>query len=263
MNTIALPEKIIFKKGQEANQGLIVIEPCYPGYGTTLGNALRRVLLSSLPGAAVVGVKIKGADHEFMTLPHIKEDTLEIILNLKQLRLKLHSEEAVKLELAVHGEKKVRAGDIKKNSQVESVNQDLVLANITDMAGNLYMEIFVSRGTGYEMVENRESEKHEIGYIEIDSIFSPVLSVGVKIENIRVGKMTNWDKLIIDIATDGAITPEEAFIQAAQILINQFTALIKKDKASEADTKKIETGKAAADKPKKKRGRPKKMNNNK
>ncbi len=226
MKKIALPQKIEFKKGDKPNEKLVVIEPCYPGYGITIGNSLRRVLLSSLPGAAVVGVKIEGAEHEFTTLPHIKEDILEIILNLKQLRLKVFSEEIVKLELSVHGKKEVKAKDIKKNSDVEIVNPDLTIAHITDMAGSLNMEIYVSQGIGYETVDNRENRKKEIGYIEVDSIFSPIVSVGVKVENVRVGKMTNWDKLILDITTDGTMTPEDAFERAVTILIEQFKALI-------------------------------------
>lgn len=225
MQHIALPKKIELKKGETVNQGSIVIEPCYPSYGTTLGNSLRRVLLSSLPGAAVIGVKIKGADHEFTSLPHVKEDILEIILNLKQLRLKVFTEEVVKLELEVHGEKEVKAGDITKNSQVEIVNPDLVLAHITDMAGKLDMEIHVSQGRGYETIESREGKKQEIGYIEMDSIFSPVMHVGADIENVRVGKMTNWEKLILNITTDGTITPEEAYNQAVEILVSQFSSL--------------------------------------
>ncbi len=228
MGKIALPKKIEFLKDDRPNQKQIIIEPLFPGYGITLGNALRRVLLSSLSGSAVVGVKIKGADHEFMTLPHVKEDVLEIILNLKQLRLKVYGEEMVRLELIVRGEKDVKASDITKNSQAEIVNQDLVIAHITDMAGSLEMEIFANQGTGYETIESRESKNHEIGYIEIDSAFSPVLSVGIKVENIRVGKMTNWDKLILNILSDGSITPEESFKIAANILIDQFTALINK-----------------------------------
>ncbi|MFH1233185.1 MAG: DNA-directed RNA polymerase subunit alpha [Patescibacteria group bacterium] len=234
MKTIALPKKIEFIKGIESNQKQVVVEPCYPGYGTTVGNGLRRVLLSSLPGAAVVGVKIKGADHEFMALPHIKEDVLEIILNLKQLRLKMFTEETVRLELVARGEKKVTAGNISKNSQVEIANPDLVLAHITDMAGVLEMEIFVEQGKGYVTIEGRENKKHETGYIEMDSIFTPVLAVGINVENVRVGKMTNWDKLILDITTDGTITPEEAFTFATKILIEQFTALISDNKADEA-----------------------------
>lgn len=225
MHKIALPQKVEFIAGDKPNQGKVVIEPCYPGYGTTLGNALRRVMLSSLDGAAVIGAKIKGADHEFMALPHIKEDVLEIILNLKQIRLKVHSDEIIKLELNVHGEKQVKASDITANSQVEIINGDLTIASITDMAGKLEIDIYVSRGRGYETLESRENVKHEIGYIEMDSIFSPLLAVGINVENTRVGKMTNWDKLVLDILTDGTITVEESFKRSVEILIEQFSAL--------------------------------------
>lgn len=268
-----MPKKIEFIKGAESNRKQVVIEPCYPGYGTTLGNAIRRVLLSSLPGAAVVGVKIKGANHEFMALPHVKEDVLEIILNLKQLRLKVFTEEVVKLELVVRGEKAAKAGDITKNSQVEIINPELVIAHVTDMAGSLEMEISVSQGKGYETIEAREGEKHEIGYIEMDSIFTPILSAGIKVENVRVGKMTNWDKLVLDILTDGTITPEDAFNKSVEILIAQFNALlgigeeekaeVKEEEAAQepVKTEEAEEGETAEgegeEKPKK-RGRPKK-----
>jgi len=277
MDKIALPKKVEFIKGKEPNQKQVVIEPLFPGYGITLGNSLRRVLLSSLPGSAVVGVKIKGADHEFMSLPHIKEDVLEMILNLKQLRLKVFSEETVKLELAVRGEKEVKAGDITKNSQVEIINPDMVIAHITDMAGSLEMEISASQGTGYETIESRESKKHEIGYIEMDSIFSPVIAVGIKVENMRVGKMTNWDKLILHITTDGTLTPEDGFNQTVNILISQFNALLnppeevkeEKPELAESDLKKeavpeekTETNgmeQSAEENKPKKRGRPRKV----
>lgn len=269
MEKIALPQKIEFIKGQDANSRQIVIEPCFPGYGATIGNALRRVLLSSLPGAAVIGVKIKGADHEFMTLPHVKEDVLELILNLKKLRLKVFADETVKLELDARGEKEVKASDIKKNSLVEIANPELILGHVTDMAGSLGMEIFVSQGLGYITVESRESAKNEIGYIEMDSIFSPVMAVGVNIENVRIGKMTNWDKLILDVTTDGTITPEDAFNKSVEILINQFNALIGKTSKEEAEEATTETAEvkeaddknvieADEDKKSKKRGRPKK-----
>lgn len=266
-----MPQKIEFVKGSSANNKQIIIEPCYPGYGATIGNALRRVLLSSLPGAAPIGVKIKGADHEFMSLPHVKEDVLELILNLKKLRLKVFTDEVVKLELDARGEKEVKASDIKKNSLVEIANPDLVLGHVTDMAGSLSMEISVSRGSGYITVESRESAKNEIGYIEMDSIFSPVMSVGVNIENVRIGKMTNWDKLILDLTTDGTITPEDAFNKSVDILINQFNALIGKTVKEEAEEIKTEAAEtkeaekkegipeeAGEDKKTKKRGRPKK-----
>ena len=141
--------------------------------------------------------------------------------------MKIHTDEVVRLELDAHGEKEVKASDIKKNADVEIINPDLTIAHITDMAGKLKMEIFVTRGMGYEMVENRENRKKEIGYIEIDSIFSPVRVVGLNVENTRVGKMTNWDKLTLDITTNGVISPEQAFNEAVKILINQFDALTK------------------------------------
>ncbi|MFC1678349.1 DNA-directed RNA polymerase subunit alpha [Patescibacteria group bacterium] len=225
MQNVALPKNIEYQESKDINKGKIIIDPCYPGYGITLGNALRRVLLSSLPGAAPVGVKIKGVDHEFSTIPYLKEDLLEFILNLKQIRLKVFSEETVKLELDVHGEKEIKAGDIKKNSFIEIVNPELVLGHITDMSGSLNAEIFVSQGMGYEVIESREKNESELGYIDIDSIFSPVLAVGINVENVRVGKMTNWDKLILNITTDGTITSEEAFKQAVTILMEQFSAL--------------------------------------
>lgn len=264
MQKIALPGKVEFMETSEPNRQQIIIEPCYPGYGTTIGNALRRVLLSSLPGAAAIGVKIKGADHEFMTLPHVKEDVLELILNVKQLRLKIFSDEVVKLELDARGEKQVKAGDIKKNSLVEIANPDLILGNITDMAGKLEMEIFVAKGLGYITVESRESEKNEIGYIEMDSIFSPILSVGINVENVRVGKMTNWDKLVLNLSTDGTITPAAAFNSAVGILIAQFGSLVEKNEKiaeeikPESQAVEEKAVKIEADKKPKKRGRPKK-----
>jgi len=226
MQNIALPKKIEFKKGSNLNEGTISVEPLFPGYGMTLGNSLRRVLLSSLPGAAVIGAKIKGASHEFMALPHIKEDVLEMILNLKQLRLKIHTEEEVRLEIKVKGKKVVTAGDIAKNSQVEIKNPELVIANITNEAGSLDMEIVVKEGRGYKMPEGAKKENREIGYIEIDSMFSPVALVSSSVENTRVGKMTNWDKLVLNVKTDGTITPEEAFNETVKILVDQYSALL-------------------------------------
>lgn len=229
MQEITLPKNVNYQKTDQENAGIISIEPCFPGYGTTLGNSLRRVLLSSLSGAAVIGVKIEGADHEFMALPHVKEDVLDIILNLKQLRVKMHTDEEVKLELNVTGEKIVKAGDIIKNSEVEIVNPDLVIANISDISGKLKMEITVSKGLGYRTVEQIKDKKREIGYIDMDSIFSPVLSVGLNVEDVRVGKMTNWEKLTLNIVTDGTISPKEAYEKSVEILINQFGSLVGKE----------------------------------
>lgn len=226
MENIALPKKVEFKDSQDANEGVVIVEPLYPGYGMTLGNSLRRVLLSSLPGAAVVGVKIKGATHEFMTLPGIQEDVLEIILNIKQLRLKIHGDEELRLELKIKGKKVVTAKDITKNSEVEIKNLDLVIANLTDDKASLEVEIIARPGRGYRMSEGTKRENTELGFIEIDSIFSPVLAVRLEVENTRVGKMTNWDKLLIHIKTDGTLSPMEAFNQATQILVDQFMSLL-------------------------------------
>lgn len=225
MQNIALPKKIEFKAGNTSGEGQIIIEPLYSGYGMTLGNSLRRVLLSSLPGAAVIGVKIKGVSHEFMALPGLKEDILEIILNLKQLRLKMFTEEEVTLTLKAKGQTQVTAANIEKNSDVEITSPELVIANLTEASASLEMEIFVKEGRGYKMSEGGKRD-NEIGYIEIDSIFSPVLSVSIDVENARVGKMTNWDKLVLNIKTDKTITPQEAFEQSVKILVDQFSALL-------------------------------------
>jgi len=247
MQNIANPKKIDFKAGSNPHEGIITIEPLFLGYGMTLGNSLRRVLLSSLPGAAVIGAKIKGASHEFMALPHIKEDVLEMILNLKQLRFKIFTDEEVRLDLRVKGKKIVTAADIAKNSQVEIKNPSLVLAHITDEAGSLDMEIIVKEGRGYRMPEGTKKENREIGYIEIDSIFSPVTIVSTNVENTRVGKMTNWDKLILNVKTDGTITPEQAFNEAVKVLVEQFSALISRESAEESSETEMAVEEAQAE----------------
>jgi DNA-directed RNA polymerase subunit alpha len=231
MEPIPLPSKVEYQPDKEnKNKGTIIIEPCYPGYGTTWGNAIRRVLLSSLEGGAVVGVKIKGVKHEFSTIPFVKEDVLEIILNLKQLRLKIFTDEEVRLYLSAQGEKKVYAKDIEKDARVEIVNPDLLIATLTDKKAKLEMEIFVRKGRGYVPVEERKGEERELGKILIDSIFSPIKTVGLKIENVRVGEKTNYDRLILPIETDGTITPVEAFLKAVEMLKDQFSYLIEKIK---------------------------------
>lgn len=247
MQNIALPKKIEFKNGSELHEGIISVEPLFPGYGMTLGNSLRRVLLSSLPGAAVIGVKIKGASHEFMALPHIKEDVLEMILNLKQLRLKVFTEEDVHLELKVKGKKVVTAGDITKNSLVEVKNPNLVIANITDASGSLEMDILVKEGRGYRMAEGVKRENREVGYIEIDSIFSPVIVVSISVENTRVGKMTNWDKLILKVKTDGTISAADAFNEAVKILVDQYTSFLSLEKAEDIVGSELEAAKTLQD----------------
>ena len=226
MQKIANPKKINFQTVGSPNEGVITIEPLFPGYGMTLGNSLRRVLLSSLPGAAVTAVKIKGASHEFMAIPNVKEDVLEMVLNFKQLRMKIFTEEEIRLELKVSGKKAVTAADITQDSRVEIKNPELVLANITDAKGSLEVEIIVKSGRGYKMTEGSKRANKEVGFLEIDSIFSPVTIVSINVDNARVGKMTNWDKLLLNVKTDGTVSPEEAFNEAIKILVDQFSALM-------------------------------------
>lgn len=205
--------------------GLIEINGCYLGYGTTLGNALRRVLLSSLPGAAIVSIKIKGAKHEFSTLPDVMEDVIQIILNLKQVRFRLFSDEAVQASLKVKGEKTINAGMIECPSNVEIVNKDAHIATITSAKGELEIEMEINAGIGYVPVEQQEREKKEVGVIAIDAIYTPIKRVNYTISNMRVGKRTDFEKISLEIATDGSITPEEAFSKAVDILVDQFSEM--------------------------------------
>lgn len=219
---ITLPNipKIIEKKD---NKATFEIGSLYPGYGVTIGNSLRRVLFSSLPGVAVTQVKIKGVSHEFSTIPGVLEDVITIILNLKQLRFKYYSEEPQKAELKVKGVKEVKAIDFKTPTQVEIVNKELHIASLTDSKAVLEMEIIIEKGLGYSPVEQREKEKIAIGVIALDAFFTPVKAVSYQVENMRVGERTDFDKLRINIETDGSITPEQAFSQAAEILSEHFS----------------------------------------
>ncbi len=230
---IPLPNKIYFAR-EEKLKSVIVIEPLYPGYGMTIGNALRRVLLSSLPGAAVTAVKIKGVDHEFSTVPNVKEDVVDIILNLKQLRLSVDAEEPVKLELKVKGEKVVKASDIKPDSRVKIINPELVIATLDNKNAEFSMEIIAQQGRGYVPVEMREAEKLEIGMIAVDAIYTPMRNVNFEVENVRVGQITNFDKLTITMETDGTITGREALDIASQILVDHF-ALLKTSQMAEGE----------------------------
>jgi len=250
MESLLLPSKIQYEEGSEPNQAILTIEPMYMGYGTTVGNALRRVLLSSLPGAAVTAVKIKGVDQEFSPIKGVKEDALDICLNLKLLRLKVFSEEPQKLKLKVKGKKEVKASDIEKNADVEIVNPELVLASTTDKDSELDMEITVSQGRGYLPIEERRKEDLEIGTILIDALFTPVKNVGFKREDVRVGEITNYDKLVINLETDGTITPQEAVKQAAQILMDHLNLLVG---AKEVKAPKVKVEKKEEEKPEEKK----------
>ncbi|RJR32177.1 DNA-directed RNA polymerase subunit alpha [Candidatus Parcubacteria bacterium] len=247
MEKISLPANLTFEKGKNENESIISIWPCFPGYGTTIGNALRRVLLSSLEGAAITSFKVKGAQHEFSALQNVKEDLVEISLNLKKVRLKLHGDEPQKIQISVKGAKIVKAGDIKTPSQVEVVNKDLVLANLTEKDAELEMEMTVKKGRGYITTESREKEETEVGQINIDAIYSPIVNVGFKLENVRVGQMTNFDKLLITLETDGTITTQEALKQSTQILMEHFNYIDSSILAGKEETKKTKKSKKEKD----------------
>jgi len=223
MKTISLPKKFLVEEVEKDTKAKIVIEPCFPGYGLTLGNALRRVLLSSLAGGAVSAVRIKGVQHEFSAIENVSEDVVDIILNLKHLKVKVYTDEPVTLHLKARGEKKATGADIEKNADAEVMSKDLVIATLNDKDAELDMEIVVEKGIGYVPTEERGKDKAEIGYILVDSVYTPVLSVGLELEETRVGKKTDYDKITLNIETDGTVSPEEAVKKAAEILTNQFS----------------------------------------
>jgi len=218
---IPLPHKPkIIKK--EKNKALFEIEALYPGYGVTIGNSLRRVLLSSLEGAAVTQMKIKGVSHEFSTIPGVLEDVVQIMLNLKQLRFKIFSSEPQKATLKVRGEKEVKGSDFELPSQIELVNKDCHIATLTNKSSRLEMEILVEKGRGYLPRDARKKEKLEIGSIPIDAVFTPIKRVLINVKNMRVGERTDFDRLFLEVETDGTITPEKAFLGATESLLNHF-----------------------------------------
>jgi len=245
---------------EKENQAVFEIESLYPGYGVTVGNSLRRVLLSSLPGAAVTKMKIKGVPHEFSTIPGVFEDVIQIMLNLKKLRFKVFSDEPQQAVLKMKGENEVKGKDFQMPSQLELVNKNEHIASLTDKKADLEIEIEVEKGIGYIPRENRKRGKLGIGEILIDAIYTPVRKVGYQVENMRVGERTDFDKLIMEVQTDGTISPQAAVSQAAQILLDHFSLINqsfiepeeqpKKKKAVKAKAKKITKSKKA--KPKKK-----------
>lgn len=224
MQSISLPQKPKYTPIDEKT-GLFEIEGCYPGYGTTLGNAIRRVLLSSMPGAAITSVKIKGAKHEFSTLPGVMEDMIQIVLNLKQVRFRMFDEGPVTVNLKAKGEKKITASMIECPSNLEVVNGDAHIATITGSKGELEMEIEVSSGIGYVPVDQQEKREKEVGMIALDAIYTPIRRVNYTISNTRVGKRTDFEKISLEVATDGSVTPLDAFSQAIEILVSQFSEL--------------------------------------
>jgi len=202
------------------NYGRFIISPLERGFGITVGNALRRVLLAALPGAAVTSIKIDGVHHEFSTMEGVKEDTIELLLNVKQLRMILHTDEPVKLRLQKNKEGPVMAGDIECPSSVEIVNPDLRLATLDSDKARLEMELTAQKGRGYSPAEERG--KLAIGEIPVDAIFSPIRQVSFLVEKERVGQAANFDKLIFEIWTDGTIRPQDALSTSAQILMDYF-----------------------------------------
>lgn len=229
---IQLPE--IKTTQEEGNRATFAIEPLYSGYGMTLGNSLRRVILSSLGGAAVTAVKIDKVAHEFSAIKGMKEDVVEIILNLKKLRFRVFSDEPQFLILSKSGKGPVTAGDIKTTADVEVVNPGELIATLDDDKTKLGMEIKVEKGRGYVPVESREHEKLEVGMIAVDAIYSPVRRVRYNVENTRVGQVTDLDRLVMEIETDGSITPQDAVQQAANVLVEHFAVVAGNPQAAAA-----------------------------
>ncbi len=220
--TFPVDSKVLEKDG---NRAQIEISPCYPGYGVTLGNSFRRVLLSSIPGGAVTAVKIEGAKHEFSAIEGIYQNMIDIILNIKKIRFNVATDEPVTLTLTAKGKKKVTAKDIQKDQGAEVINKDQFICELTEAKSEVEMTLIVEKGIGYSPIERREHDKKEIGLIEIDTLFSPMKNVSYEIKGTRLGKRTDYEKLIIDIETDGSLTPHDAFKQASLALGTSFAIL--------------------------------------
>ena len=255
---IQLPEKIVALKEGD-HQALFEISPLYPGYGVTLGNALRRTLLSSIEGSAITTVKIKGINHEFSTIDGVLENVIEILMNIKKIRLKSFSDEPVTLQLKAVGEKEVTAKDIKTTSDVEITNKNQHIATLTDKKSELEIEFVIERGIGYVPVEQRQKEKISVGTLAIDAIFSPVSNANFTVENIRVGQRTDYNKILLEVETDGTINPKNALIKAVNILTEQLSVIKQalgeesEEKNSNSETEDAEEGKKKATKTKKKK----------
>ncbi len=220
-------------EAEKENFGKISIEPLEAGFGHTLGNSLRRVLLTALPGAAVTSIKIDGVSHQFSTIDGILEDVIEIILNIKKIRLNVHSEKPVKLSIKVSGKKKVTAGDFEIEGDGEIANPEQHIASLTDSKSKLNMEMVAEQGKGYSMAEERKT--NQIGVIAVDALFSPVSAVNYSVDPTRVGRRTDFDKLTLDVTTNGTLTPLEAINEAARILSNTFHKIYKPEREEEVE----------------------------
>jgi len=255
MQLITLPHKPKFTQLDEKT-GKFEIEGCYPGYGTTLGNALRRVLLSSLSGSAITSVKIKGVSHEFSTIPNVLEDVIQIILNLKKVRFRAFKNETIKVSLKAKGEKVITAEMFECPADVEVVNPEAHIATITSAKGEIEMEVEIESGIGYVPVEQQEKTEKEVGVIALDAIYTPIKRVNYDVENMRVGKKTDYERINLEIETDGSIDPQVAYFKAVEILVNQFSALT--ELAKEIEEKETEKEKVTEEKVEKIKEDPKK-----
>jgi DNA-directed RNA polymerase subunit alpha len=214
-----------------ANSATFAVEPLHSGYGMTLGNSLRRVLLSSISGAAITSFKIEGVSHEFTTVKGIKEDVVDIMLALKGVRFRVYGEDVQNLRIVKKGKGVITAKDIQTNADVEIVNPEHAICTIDDDKASLTMDLTVEIGRGYRTIEEGTSKKQS-DYIALDAIFSPVLRVRYKVENTRVGQVTDLDKLLLTVDTDGSISPRDAFEEASAILVNQYTSLAGKTRVA-------------------------------
>lgn len=240
---ISFPKPIKIKE-ETPTKGVFEIEELYPGYGTTFSNSLRRVLLSSLEGAAVTQVKIKGVSHEFSTLPGVLEDVIAILLAIKQMRFKMYGQDPQSAFLKVKGEKEVRGSDFKLASQLELINKDIVIAHCTQKSAELEMELKIEKGIGYVPVAEQKKEKVDIGTLPLDAIFTPVKNVSFKVEHMRVGEKTDFDRVILEVETDGTMRPALAVQTAVEILQKHFEVIgeglrdLKEEEPAKKETKK-------------------------
>jgi DNA-directed RNA polymerase subunit alpha len=221
---IILPSKLSIIS-EVGTKGVYEIDGLYPGYGHTLGNSLRRIILSSLTGAAITSLKIEGADHEFSVLDGVKEDVITILLHLKQVRFRLLTDEPQTVKLSIKGPKSVTAGDIEVSGQVEVLNKDLHIAEVTGKV-NLSIEMTVEKGLGFVPKDSHQKTKNEVGMIAVDAIFTPIRRVSYEVENMRVGDKTNHNRLRMTIETDGTLTPREALEHAITIMVEQLQAIV-------------------------------------
>lgn len=238
MEKINLPN-IIEEKLTESHSKF-VIEPLFPGYGTTIGNSLRRVLLSSITGTAITSFKIDGVNHEFSAVPGVKEDVVEIMMNLKSINFRSFSEEPVVLTLSKKGTGSVKASDIKSNSSVEILNPDQHIATL-DTKADFSVELTVEKGRGFKAITVGDNEHNEIGRIAVDTLFSPVERVALHVEDTRVGQMTNYDKLTLEITTNGTVSPYDALKEASNILVEHYNAIISGEAAVAASEESSES----------------------